>query len=170
MFVVHFLTIPWYNYVYKHYPDQEALKADGPKELYPWWMNVIFGPIAEELFFRGIPLFIFILLLADFGRKGDPITNTLVIVCGSLTPSAVELKEKENFSRKKKLVIKALIVVISGLAFGPVHYFNGGTYLLLPVITRITIHGMLYMWLTIKTRGLIYPIVLHMLWNSLYYL
>lgn len=76
----------------------------------------------------------------------------------------------KNRRRSLRLIVSSILIVTSGLLFGILHRPNGGIYLLLPVIVQISLQGMLYAWMTIKTEGLICSAVTHMIWNALGYI
>lgn len=136
--LIYLLASPLVDYAAKHYPNPEMLEKSAVDQM-PLWFIIIVGPILEEIMFRGPVLLLF--LLAIF------LSNKF-----QLKPSYLKL-------------ISGILIISSGILFGLVHLSNSGIYLLVPIIALISIQGMLYAWLTIKTRSIIWPILLHMLHN-----
>jgi len=110
-------------------------------EKYAWYYIIFIGPILEELWFRGVCV-----LLAFYLLKR--ITET---------------------DKTGEIILRWVLIIISGFYFGIRHYTNGGYYTFMPGIVAISINGMAWAWLALKTRNLAWPILAHMINNTLAY-
>lgn len=127
---------PWTHRVYQ----QSLSSVPIPEKTVSWQQSVIWGPIWEEVVFRGVPLLIFLGLTSWIPRN--------------------------KTSKRYKVLVAVPLIVIFGSIFAALHYANGGRYMLLPTLTFISIQGMLFTFLAIKTKNIYAPVALHALWNG----
>jgi len=110
-------------------------------EKYAWYYIIFIGPILEELWFRGVCVMLFFYFL-----KSTAITD-----------------------KRGEIILRWILIIISGVYFGIEHYSNGGFYSFIPGIVAISIRGMVWAWLALKTKNLAWPILAHMMNNAFAY-
>jgi len=135
-YILNLLITPWYNYDFKKaYPGEKISQKLNLTKLQKIYACVG-APIIEEILFRGTLLFLALIFIPIF-----------------------------DIPKKKKDIIVFLLILVTGIAFGLIHYSNGGVYHFPSALTLLSLHGILFGWLAIKTKSLVYPILAHSLIN-----
>ena len=132
-------TVPFYRLEVPTYVTQEEVQAVQAQQMAkPWYDLVVTGPAMEELLMRG-PVFMVLLVLMSVRLDGRRFFKYLLYG----------------------------MVILAGAWFGIMHVLNGGAYLCPSRIVAISLQGVLFGALMLRTRNILHPVLAHGGFNAL---
>jgi len=160
IFIVSFLDI-----IYRAFFNPELLKRNF-KDL----GTVIFVGLLLNFIFS---FWINAKLSLNFSQEITSPPFLLVIIIGPFIEELIfrgPILILSYFSSQKILFLKIILCLISGVSFGLAHLTNGGIYCTPPVIILISLYGIAWAILTLRTKNILFPFFAHAFSNFLCYL